>query len=241
MQHTLKQLVATEGASAAIDRIDAELSEFPAEQERVADGVRMAEAAVADAQAALEQVELEERRLESAMRDQEERILKLTRQSAEVASNQAYTALQNELESAENAKAEFETRALEHMESIDAAKETLAEVEQACRAVKVAAPDQVAEIDSRRKAAEVERETQVEKRAHESEGIDAKLMKRFEAIRAKKQPAIAIIEGKACPECKIVLPRIRLTEIMSLEEIYDCTSCKRILAPAKAFEAAPSS
>ena len=107
MQQTLRQLIETEKASAEIDRLDAELAKFPVEHELIASELREAEEEVNQAKSALEHEELEERRLESQMRDQEELILKLTHQSAQVSSNQAYTALQNELEAAEMAKTEF--------------------------------------------------------------------------------------------------------------------------------------
>ncbi len=236
MHDTLKQLIATEAVCSEIDRLDAEIAKFPGEEAVVAEGVRRGEAVVVEARAALEHEELEERRLESAMRDQEALILKLNHQSAAVASNQAYTALQNELEAAEAAKTEFETQALEHMEAIDAATDVVARVEAEFEKTRAAAPEQLAEIDERRKQAHAGREVAVERHARGCEGIDPKLLKRFETIRSRKQPAIVVLESNSCPRCKIVLPRLRLSEIARLQGIYEGTSCKRLLAPAKALE-----
>lgn len=238
MQQTLRQLIETEKASAEIDRLDAELAKFPVEHELIASELREAEEEVNQAKSALEHEELEERRLESQMRDQEELILKLTHQSAQVSSNQAYTALQNELEAAEMAKTEFETQALEHMEAIDAAKTVVGLAEEKLAEFVTAAPGRGEEIDSRRKVAEGERVAAVAWRAKECDGVDPKIMKRFDAVRAKKQPAVAILSTTSCPECKLVLPRIRYSEINRLEEIFECSNCKRLLAPEKAVASA---
>lgn len=237
MKQILIQLIETEKVCAEIDRFDAALAKFPSEHEAVASDVRAAEAAVAAARAHLEREELEERRLESQMRDQEALILKLNHQSAQVSSNQAYTALQNELEAAEAAKTKFETDALQHMEAIDAAKRVLAGEEEKLAAVMAEAPARRSEIEQRKKAVEQEREVALSVREKACEGVDPKIVKRFEAVRLRKRPAIAVLSTTSCPECKMVLPRVRYSEINRLEEIFECSSCRRILAPGKILEA----
>ena len=238
MQQTLLQLIETEKVSAEIDRLDAEIATFPGDHQAIANELRQVEAAVSAARALLESEELEERRLESQMRDQEELILKLNHQSGQVSSNQAYTALQHELEAAEKSKTEFETNALEHMEAIDAAKGTLTEEEERLAGLVATAPGKDAVIDDRQKVVEGERELQVSLREKACDGVDAKIMKRFDAVRSRKRPAVAVLSTTSCPACKMVLPRVRYSEINRLEEVFDCTNCKRLLAPGKIMEGA---
>jgi predicted nucleic acid-binding Zn-ribbon protein len=73
----------------------------------------------------------------------------------------------------------------------------------------------------------------VARRDQACEGVEAKTMKRFDAVRARKQPAIAVLSTTSCPECRMVLPRLRFSEINRLEEILDCSNCRRLLAPEK--------
>lgn len=235
MEATFKQLVAIEAVCAEIDRLDGLLTGFPEEEEVVASGVGRARTGVDEAKAALEHEELEERRLESAMKDQEALILKLNHQSAQVASNEAYTALQNELEAAEAAKTDFETQALEHMEAIDGAKEVLSQAEAELARLEGEAPKQLADIATRRSGVEQQRAEQLEQREGLASSVEAKLIKRFDVVRSRKKPAIGVLEGNSCPQCKIVLPRVRVSEINTLEAIHDCPSCKRLLAPAKSL------
>jgi predicted nucleic acid-binding Zn-ribbon protein len=233
LQQILLQLIEIEKICAEIDVHDTKLAAFPGEHAVVANELATAEAEVAKAREHLEKEELEERRLESRMRDQEALILKFNHQSGQVSSNQAYTALQHELEAAEASKAEFETNALEHMEAIDAAKASLAIKEEKLAGLVATAPEKGSNIDGRQKVVEAERVVAVASRGKASEGIEVKTMKRFEAVRARKQPAIAVLSTTSCPECRMVLPRLRYSEINRLEEILDCSSCRRLLAPEK--------
>ncbi len=237
LQKTLRALIETEQADGEIDLLDDELAKLPAEQQLIANETRQAEQAVVDARSVLEREELEERRLESQMRDQEELLLRLNHQSAQVSSNQAYTALQHELDAAEAAKTNFETLALEHMEAIDRAKEALSVAEEKQVVAAAIAPKKAHEIDLRRKQGEAKRAEVVALREKACAGIDVKIMKRYQSIRKKKQPAIAVLHEKSCPQCRIGLPRVRVSEILRAEELFECTNCKRLLAPAKIFDA----
>lgn len=236
MQKTLRALIDTEKFDGEIDRLDEELAKFPGEEQLIADGVRQSERAVAAARDVLEHAELAERRLESQMRDQEELILRLNHQTAQVSSNQAYTALQHELDAAEAAKTEFETLALEHMEAIDRDKEVLSSVEEKQLAAEKAAPTKAHEIDMRRKEVKARRSEAVAARDEACAEIDAKILKRYRVIRQRKQPAIGMLDGTSCPHCRIGLPRMRVSEILRLEDLYECSNCKRLLAPAKIYD-----
>ena len=156
MQQILRQLIETEKIDAEIDRLDGLLAAIPAEHQRIADEVEKAEQLVAEEHRVLETEELEERRLESKMRDQEALILRLNHQTAQVSSNQAYTALQHELDAAEASKTEFETLALEHMEAIDRAKQTLAIAQEQLLELETQRPKKTNVIDTRREGFEAE-------------------------------------------------------------------------------------
>ncbi len=236
MRDTLRQLIEIERIDSEIDRLDGELKKFPAERRMITGEIEQAEQVVAAARAMLESEELEERRLESKMRDQEELILRLNHQTAQVSSNQAYTALQHELDAAEAAKTEFETLALEHMEAIDRAKEAIGAAQEKLRSLEALAPEKNRELDAREQGLEAERAENVSAREKVSVGVDAGILKRYEAIRRKRQPAIALLDGNSCSRCRIVLPRIRLSEIVRLEQVHECSSCKRLLAPATVLD-----
>jgi predicted nucleic acid-binding Zn-ribbon protein len=235
LQETLLQLIETEKFDGEIDMLDAQLSMFPGEIALVASEIVAVEQRIADARRLLETEELEERRLESQMRVQEDLIVKLNHQTGQVSSNQAYTALQHEIDAAEAAKTEFETHALEHMEAIDLAKTTLSDAQAELADLQQAGPERIKQIETRREGAEAEREKLVGSRDGECEGIDAKVIKLYQATRKKKRPAIVVLKGDACPHCKVVLPRMRVSEVLRLEDVFTCTNCRRILAPAKIY------
>ena len=233
MQETMVQLVRIQAVDSAIAVVEGELAKFPGERAALDAEMDVVREEIAAEKATLEAAELEERRVENSMRDQEALIEKLNHQSGQVSSNQAYTALQHELEAAENAKAEFETSALEQMETIDKARQIVAAVGQKLTRLEEAAPVKFADIESRKGALDQELAKQLELRGKECEGIVPAVMSRYDKIRSKKHPAIAVIDGKSCPECKIVLPRMVLSEVNRLDEFIVCTSCKRLLVPAR--------
>lgn len=235
LQEMMRQLIETENFDGEIDLLDEQLANFPAERSLVASEIETAEQRVALEHSVLEKEELEERRLESQMRVQEELILKLNHQTAQVSSNQAYTALQHEIDAAEAAKTEFETLALEHMEAIDRAKAALLDTRERLADLEEAGPGRLNEIDGRCERVGAARAKVVTSRDENCAGIESKIMKRYQATRKRKRPAIVILHGDSCPHCKIVLPRMRVSEVLRVEEIYDCTSCKRLLVPAKIF------
>ena len=103
MQEAMRQLVRTQKVDTAIAVIEGELAKFPAERSAIDAEMEGVREEIAREKAELESAELEERRVENSMRDQETLIERLNRQSADVSSNQAYTALQHELDAAEEA------------------------------------------------------------------------------------------------------------------------------------------
>jgi predicted nucleic acid-binding Zn-ribbon protein len=233
VQETMRQLVRTRKVDEMIAVIEGELANLPAELAAIEAEIEGARGEIAIEKSELEEAELEERRVENSMRDQEALIERLNHQSAQVSSNQAYTALQHELDAAEAAKTKYETAALEQMETIDRARGCVAVSELKLSGLEDAAPEKSADIDSRKRDRDDDLAKQIELRSREIAGIAPGVMSRYDRIRTRKQPAIAVIDGKSCSECKIVLPRMVISEVMRLKEIHNCTSCKRLLILAR--------
>jgi predicted nucleic acid-binding Zn-ribbon protein len=233
LEDTMRQLVRTQKVDSVIAVIESEIAKLPGERAAIAAEMEGVRGGIAAEKSELETAELEERRVENSMRDQEAVIERLNHQSGQVSSNQAYTALQHELDAAEAAKTEYETAALEQMETIDAARGRVGGSESKLAALEQAAPEKLGDIAARQGVLDGDLAKQTELRSKECAGISPAVMKRYDRVRVKKNPAIAIIDGKSCPECKIVLPRMVISEVNRLEEFHACTSCKRLLIPAR--------
>ena len=235
MLESLRQLVKLQTVDDEIAVIDGELARLPGERSAIAAQIEQAKQALAAARELHEAEELEERRLEADMREQEALLERLNAQSGQVASQQAYEALQHEIDAAHAAGSDFETRALELMEAIDQARAQIAQAEQTLAGLEKAEPRELQEIGERQQQFEAQRSDLVTRRANETVGIGDELVTRYERIALKHKPAVIALEGGVCPRCQMVVPAQRVSEIKRSEAVHACGSCQRLLVSPEAL------
>jgi predicted nucleic acid-binding Zn-ribbon protein len=231
----MRQLVLIRDIDEEIAGVDSGLAGIPEERETVERELVAARESLEQAKQSLEQQEVEERRLEARMREQEALLQRLNAQSSQVTSPQAYEALQHELENAGRASSEFETRALELMESIDQVRGELAAAESRLREAEEQAPAQLEEISERERQLTEQHEVLLKRREQACQRLDARLLAHYERVAKQRRPAVGIFEGKLCPVCRIALPTSRASEIQRAEKVHACSSCQRLLVPVQAL------
>ncbi len=231
----MRQLILLRDIDEELAVIGGELAAIPGEREAIELELVGAREALAEAKQLLESQEVEERRLEGKMREQEALLQRLTDQSAQVSSPQAYEALQHELEHASAASSEFETRALELMESIDRVRGELAAAEDRLRGAEERTPGQRGELAEREKRLTAEREAALERREKACQQLDPSLLAHYERVAQQRRPAVGIFQGEICPECQIAVPTSRASEIQRALKVHACSSCRRLLVPAQAL------
>ena len=221
---------------AEIAVVDAGLATLPGERSAVADAIQQAKDAMAAARELRDSEEREERRLEADMREQEALLERLNAQSALVTSTQAYEALKHELDAAQRAGSDYETRALELMEQIDQVRAQLAEAELSFGSLEKAAPTQLQAIAERQRDFEAQREELLALRDKQAVGIEAELRSRYERIARKHKPAVIVLQSAVCPLCQMVVPAQRVSEIQRAAAVHACGSCQRLLVAPSALE-----
>jgi len=231
----MRQLILMRDIDAETAVVESELARIPEERETIERELVAARETLAQTKESLESEEVEERRLETQMREQEALLQRLNAQSAQVTSHQAYEALRHEIEHASTASSEFETRALELMESIDQLRGELAAAEDRLQRAEERAPTQLDELSEREKRLTAEREALLERREKACQSLDASLLAHYERVAQQRRPAVGIVEGGICPECRIALPTMRANEIQRAEKVHACSSCHRLLVPAQAL------
>jgi predicted nucleic acid-binding Zn-ribbon protein len=231
----MRQLIVIRDIDEEIAVVTRELGRIPEERETIERELLAARETLAQAKARLESEEVEERRLEGKMREQEALLQRLNAQSAQITSPHAYEALQHELEHAGTASSEFETRALELMESIDQVRGELAAAEGRLQRAEERTPTQLDELSVREKRLTAEREALLERREKACQRLDASLLAHYERVAQQRRPAVGIFEGEVCPECRITLPTMRASEIQRAQKVHACSSCHRLLVPVQAL------
>ena len=232
---SMRQLVLIRDIDEEIADVDSRLAGIPEERETVERELVAAREALQQAKQSLDHQEVEERRLEGKMREQEALLQRLNAQSSQVTSSHAYEALQHELENAGRASSEFETRALELMESIDQLRGELAAAESRLLESEERGPAQLEEISERERQLTEQHQTLLERREKACQHLDARLLAHYERVAQQRRPAVGIFEGTVCPECRIALPTSRASEIQRAEKVHACSSCQRLLVPVRAL------
>jgi predicted nucleic acid-binding Zn-ribbon protein len=236
MQQVVRQLLAIRDIDSEIKELEDEFGLLPSEREAIASKLASARQEIDDTRQNLETDELEERQIESKMNVQEALLTKLNDQTAQVTSTQAYEAIQTEIQHANEAGSEFETRALELMESIDASKTRLAKLEEELAELDSSSTAEIEGIATREGTLTAARNEKQEARRVAGEGLDTKLLSRYDRVLQQKHPAVIVLEGNSCPECRMVLPRQIVSTIKRGEEIHACSNCRRLVVPIHLLE-----
>lgn len=229
MRETLRQLGELQRVDEARHRLDAELQTVPAQRATFDAAEAAARDQLARSRAGMDATQLELRRTESTLRDQETLRHRLEGQQSQVKTNTAYTALLHEIDASAAAVSETETRILELMDAVQAARR---EVEEAERGLSRAEGD----LRERRQALEVRSEELAKERARadaERAGIAAAIesgvLARYERILERRRPALALLENGVCMGCRVGVPPQRIVEVRAGQDLVTCGSCKRIL------------
>ncbi len=228
-----------------LQRLDEELIAFEEEQgaapgrrSRIEAGRSACETRISEAREALEHAETQQRQIETALQDQEALLKKLEGQQFQVKSNEAYTALLHEMDTAKRAISEGETRILEGMEAIETARAALAtaEAEGAETRERLAAEESA--LDSRESELAAAAARVREARAVVRPDIESKLLELYEKIAARRRPAVVLISNEMCLGCRVGIPPQSYIEILRLKRVVTCGHCHRILLPGEKISAA---
>ena len=185
--------------------------------------------AIAAAEASVQESEQEQRRQEAALADQEALVAKLEGQQHVVKTNEAYTALLQEIEQAKGAASEAETQILEVMETIEIARAGVAAAREEAERVEKRVSGEETVLDDREKSLGQTLANLHRDRNARAEQIDAKLLAHYDKVAMRRKPAIAAARKETCMGCRVGLPPQNLLELHKGEKLITCGNCQRIL------------
>ena len=229
MLEGLRKLVELKHIDDELAGLEEEEAASPGHRERIAQARDASEGRLAEARSAAESAELELRRVEAEVRDQEAVRGRLEGQSAQVKSNEAYRALLHEIDQANAAISERETRALELMEEIETAKARIAELEQEHRSTHAELGGELKALDERDEYLKKELIRVRAARDELTRGIDPKFLSQYEKVASRRRPAISVVSSELCLGCRVGIPPQQYIEVLRGESLVACESCTRLL------------
>lgn len=232
MQKNLQNLLDLQKVDIRLTDVRARLAKFP---KKIADSdARIAEAkASVDASKASQFANVKDRKkYELDVDSWKDRVRKYRDQTSQIKTNEAYRALQHEVELAEQEIAKAEDRLLEQMVAseeydrrIKAAEAALKEVEQAERVLR-------STVEGERTVAEKELADWEAERARAIGEIPENLLDHYERI-VKKHHGVALAEVRSekCGACGMIVRPHVIQEMRraDVEQMFHCETCTRIL------------
>lgn len=232
MQKNLQNLLELQNVDSQLREVREHLATFPKKIAEVDARVAGAKGELEASKAAQLDTVRERKKYELDVEQWKERVRKYKDQTAQVKTNEAYKALQHEVQTAEGEIAKAEDRLLEQMVAaeeydrrVKASEKLLKEVENVARGAR-------AKIESDKAATEKELADLTAERARLVGGIPEDLLDHYERI-ANKHNGIALAElrDEKCSACGMLVRPHVFQEIRrrGSEEMFHCETCTRIL------------
>jgi predicted nucleic acid-binding Zn-ribbon protein len=225
----LKHLLELQKLDDELLGLEQEQAGLPGRRARMAEEAAAAEAQLAGARQALDAAGARQREAERNLQDREALLRRLEGQQHQVKTNEAYTALLHEMEVARQGISDCETRILESMDAIEAARADVAAAERAQRETHVRLEKEERALGAREpELAHGIQELRVRREAICTH-VGAELLSLYARVSSRRRPAVVRISRGICEGCRVDIPPQSFIEILRAERVIACGHCQRIL------------
>jgi uncharacterized protein len=226
----LEQLLVLQDRQQKIRQIQTEIKTLPRERDHLESQLVASAAGVEALRQKARQLEVERKKLELDVGTRTESISRLKTQQYQTRKNDEFQALGHEIERYENEIRKIEDQELELMIEADKLKAEFEAAEKTARSTKDTISRQLADLESKSKALETQRQELEKERKSLAAGIDADLLDQFERLfNSKGDAAVVAVEHGVCTGCHMKVTTATASRVKAGKEIVSCENCGRIL------------
>jgi uncharacterized protein len=241
----IQDLLALQQVDARLRKVQAELAAIPKKTAEVDARVAAARGDVEKSNAAKLRALKDRKKYELDVEQWKEKVKKYRDQGSQVKTNEAYKALQHEVQMAEEEIAKAEDRLLEQMVAAEEYDRKIKTSEKALKQVEEAARSERSKIDTEKAAADEESAAVNAERARVLRDIPEDMLDHYTRIARKHNGvALAEVRDEKCSACGMrVRPHVfQEMRRAGSEQVFHCETCTRVLyyvEPAPAAGAPP--
>ncbi len=226
----LHALIVLQGQDADLDKIKTEMERIPAEIAALNAALEKEKLGLNESKARTIVLEKKKKEKELELAGKEEAAKKHGGELNSVKTNEAFKALQKEIESAKLAAGDIETVILELMDQVDASRREgkaaaaeLKGVEDKVKAQVSALEAELAELKGCFDAAKAARD-------QAAAPVPTDVLKIYDHIRSRgKKDAVVPIDSNNCSACRVILAPQVIVEATKAKALVPCESCQRII------------
>ena len=229
-KESLHLLIRLQTQDKVIDTLQAAIDKIPVDIQALRKAVEDEKAKMTEAKNKLTRFQLDKKSKELELGQKEKSIKKHGQELNLVKTNEAYKALQSEIDKDKTEVNDLETSILMLMEEIDkAGQEEKAEAAHG-KALDAKAHAEIQVLEARQTELNTQAADQASKRATMTAGIPADVIKIYDHLRKRnKGVALATVSGNMCGVCRITLLPQALIELTRASSLISCEACQRIL------------
>ena len=195
--------------------------------------------ALNSARGVLMKLKVDRKAKELSVSEKEEEIRKHQRDLNAIKNNDAYKALQAEIERARKEQDEIETEILRLLDEIDAAAAEDKRLQQEAEELEKENNLRIKTLEEEKKSAEAALVSAKSQRADFASGIGTEVLEKYEFIRAQRKglAVVRVIEDKtgrmSCGGCNMALTAQKTVDIRTPDALVFCDNCQRMIYLAK--------